>query len=251
MTTNEITITNFITNHITNYTEITNIGLNHFTISNLIKPSTFDMFTLVTSIILCLIPIISLVYSILLNRKLIKKNEEQAKELNKKNEEQAKEIYKINIYNILNIYFTKYIEYINSAYLNMLDRYSIHNQGEELINFIFEYLVNIESIIYSFEKLKNNNYISSHKSIDNNFKNLKSICEHLKNIISFYKKENKIIFNLGYEKVFNYLEYIKKYCDIIIVILYDAENDNKNLISEINEIYSNIEKIHEEFDKLL
>ena len=124
----------------------------------------------------------------------------------------------------------------------------MHNKGDELINFIFVYLVNIESIIYSFEKLKNNNYISRHK---NSFKNLESICEHLKNIISFYNKEGKSIVKLNYEKVFNYLEYIKKYCDIIIVILYDAENDNENMISENNDIYSNIEKIHEEFDKVL
>ena len=136
MITNEIIITNFITN----YTEITNIGLNNFTISNLIKPSSFD---LITSIILCIIPIVALIYSIFLNRKL-----------NERNEQQAKGIDKINKYNIFDAYFTKYIEYINSAYLKMLDRYSIHNQGGELINFIFEYLINIENIIYSFEKLK-------------------------------------------------------------------------------------------------
>lgn len=238
MTTNEITITNFITNHINNYTEITNFGLNSETIQNLTKISYLDIIIpILAALISCIIPAIALITSYRIN-----------KELNKKNEEQAKEIYKINIYNILNIYFTKYIEYINSAYLNMLDRYSIHNQGEELINFIFEYLVNIESMIYSFKKLENNNYISRHK---NSFKNLESICEYLKNIISFYKKEGKSIVKLNYEKVFNYLEYIKKYCDIIIVILYDAENDNENMISENNDIYSNIEKIHEEFDKLL
>lgn len=232
MITNEITITNFITN----YTEITNIGLNNFTISNLIKPSSIDVITLITSIMLCIIPIVALIYSILLNRKL-----------NERNEQQAKEIDKINKYNIFDAYFTKYIEYINSAYLKMLDRYSIHNKGGELINFIFEYLINIESIIYSFEKLKNNNYISRYKYIDNNFKNLESICEYLKDIILFYQKEDKSIVKLNYENVFIYLEYIKKYCDIVIIILYDTGN-NKDLISDI---YNNIEKIHKEFDKIL
>lgn len=236
MTTNEITITNFITNYIINYTEITNIGLNNFTISNLIKPSSIDVITLITSIILCIVPIVALIYSILLNRKL-----------NERNEQQAKEIDKINKYNIFDAYFTKYIEYINSAYIRMLDRYSIHNKGNELINFIFEYLINIESIIYSFEKLKNNNYISKHKCIDNNLKNLKDICEYLKNIISFHKKENDIV-KLDYKRIFNYLEYIKKYCDIVIIILYDTGNNNKDLIGDI---YNNIEKIHKEFDKIL
>lgn len=180
MITNEIIITNFITN----YTEITNIGLNNFTISNLIKPSSFDLITLITSIILCIIPIVALIYSIFLNRKL-----------NERNEQQAKEIDKINKYNIFDTYFTKYIEYINFAYLKMLDRYSIHNQGVELINFIFEYLINIENIIYSFEKLKNNNYIGKHKYINNNFKNLKNICKYFK-ILSYFTKRKIVLSSL-------------------------------------------------------
>lgn len=236
MTTNEIIITNFITSYITNYTEITNIGLNNYTISNFVKPSLFDFITLITSIILCIVPIIALIYSISLNRKL-----------NERNEQQTKEIDKINKYNIFDAYFTKYTEYINSAYLKMLDIYSIHNQGKELINFIFEYLINIESIIYSYEKLKNNNYISGDECVDNNFKNLKDICEYLKNIISFRKKENDIV-RLDYKRIFNYLEYIKKYCDIVIIILYEAGSKNKDLISDID---NNIEEIHEEFDKIL
>ena len=55
--TNQI-ITNFITNHIENYIELTNIGLNSETLSNLSKTSIWEIIIAITSIALCVIPIL-------------------------------------------------------------------------------------------------------------------------------------------------------------------------------------------------
>ena len=85
MITNQITITNyttnFITNYLTNITEITNVGLNDNTISIITNKSVIDMLSLIGSII---IPLIAFIYSIWLNNKLNKKNEEQAEEIKNK-----------------------------------------------------------------------------------------------------------------------------------------------------------------------
>lgn len=47
----------------------------------MLKPSLFDFITLITSIILCIVPIIESIYSILINHKLNEINEQQAKEI--------------------------------------------------------------------------------------------------------------------------------------------------------------------------
>lgn len=80
MTTNEITITNFITNHINNYTEITNFGLNSETIQNLTKISYLDIvIPILAALISCIIPAIALITSYRINKELNKKNESKQK----------------------------------------------------------------------------------------------------------------------------------------------------------------------------
>lgn len=250
MTTNEITITNFITNHINNYTEITNIGLNHFTISNLIKPSTFDMFTLVTSIILCLIPIISLVYSILLNRKLIKKNEEQAKEIdNQKKVNNIIYLIQSDLESSINIIS-------NICYdieTNLLDE-NYKKLNENHIKYIHSNKNCVDSILNFFNKIKliykNDNFNASLNFLER----LGKIKDYLN---KFYDKKikDKSRANNEYELLLNYYKNINNFYILIKEYMYyfiNNSDDEKINEVRINEIYQKIiEETHKEFDKLL
>ena len=89
------------TNSFTNYMEITNIGLNSDTILKLSQTSYWEIIGVITSIILCIIPIC-------INWKLWKKNEE---------------LEKINKFNYIISYFNIYIKEIYENYSNI--RYHI------------------------------------------------------------------------------------------------------------------------------
>ena len=250
MATNEITITNFITNYITNYTEITNIGLNNSTISNLIKLSLFDFITLITSIILCIVPIVALIYSILLNRKLNERNEQQAKEIDNQK--------KVN--NII---------------------YLIQSDLESSINIIANICCDIETNLFldrNYKKLNENRvrYIHSNKDCVNsilnffnkitliyktdNFNASLNFSERLEKIRYYLNKvyekkiEDKSIANNEYELLLNYYKNINNFYIVIKKYMYSKiNNSNDEKINDvyINEVYQKIEEIHKEFDKVL
>ena len=144
--TNQI-ITNFITNHIENYIELTNIGLNSETLSNLSKTSIWEIIIAITSIALCVIPILINYALWKNNKKLEMKIEEKERKIEKQN--------KINKFNdIIELYFKIHINDIYKWYASI----SFKNgeiRNKSLYDAKIEYYINIKKILTSLKIFKN------------------------------------------------------------------------------------------------
>lgn len=250
MTTNEITMTNFITNYITNYTEITNIGLNNFTISNLIKPSSIDVITLITSIMLCIIPIVALIYSILLNHKLNERNEQQAKEIDNQK--------KVN--NIIYLIQSDLESSINTIAniccdikVNLFLYKNYKSLKESRIRYIHSNIDCVNNILNFFDKIKLIYKTDSFNASLNFLERLEKIKDYLNKVYD-KKIEDKSIANNEDGLLLNYYKNINNFYIIIRKYMYyKINNSNDEKINEvyINEIYQKIEEMHKEFDKVL
>lgn len=210
------------TNSFTNYMEITNIGLNSDTILKLSQTSYWEIIGVITSIILCIIPIC-------INWKLWKKNEE---------------LEKINKFNYIISYFNIYIKEIYENYSNI--RYHInYKEKKELINkTILLYYRNIKAITNLLAMLKSD----INKTYDYYFSNLVSINSYLNEIKNKYIDYN----NMELIEVFySYFGNILYYCDTIILSI-NFEISKKDINKEdIDSIYKETEEIQNELNKIL
>ena len=216
--TNQI-ITNFITNHIENYIELTNIGLNSETLSNLSKTSIWEIIIAITSIALCVIPILINYALWKNNKKLEMKIEEKERKIEKQN--------KINKFNdIIELYFKIHINDIYKWYASI----SFKNgeiRNKSLYDAKIEYYINS---IY--------------------FNNLNNINVFLNRI-----EERKILKeeygNNFHDKFKNYLTLVLDYCDTMILSINFEINEEQIKEDNINSIYKEIEKIQEELNQKL
>ena len=215
--TNELIKTNFFTN----YMEITNIGLNSDTILKLSQNSSWEIIGVITSIILCIIPIC-------INWKLWKKNEE---------------LKKINMCNNIISRLTIYIKRMYELYYNVKHNIGFKDKKELFNKTISLYYRNIESIIYSFKMLKS--YINN--TYDNHFSNLNTLSAYLNGIVNKGDYNNTELTN----KLDNYFISILYYCDIIITSINLEINKIEIKEEDIDSIYKEIEKIQNELNEIL
>ncbi len=211
------------TNFFTNYMEITNIGLNSDTILKLSQNSYLEIIGVITSIMLCIIPIY-------INWKLWKKNEE---------------LEKFNKFNYAIGYFNIYIKEIYENYSNIRYNDIGLKEKRELINkTILLYYRNIKVITNLLSMLKtdiNNTY-------DYYFSNLMDINSYLNEI------KNKTIDcnNIELIKILHsYFGNILYYCDTIITSINLEINKIAIKEEDINSIYEEIEKIQNELNEIL
>ena len=235
--TNQI-ITNFITNHIENYIELTNIGLNSETLSNLSKASIWEIIIAITSIALCLIPILINCVLWKNNKKLEKKIEEKERKIEKQN--------KINKFNdIIELYFNIHINDIYKWYASI----SFKNgeiRDKSLYDAKIEYYINIKKILTSLKIFKND----INKCYSIYFNNLNNINVFLNRI-----EERKILKeeygNDFHDKFKNYLTLVLDYCDTMILSINFEINEEQIKEDNINSTYNEIEEIQEELNQKL
>ena len=238
--TNQI-ITNFITNHIENYIELTNIGLNSETLSNLSKTSICDIIIAITSIALCIIPMLALAYTIYINYKLWKNN----KKLEMKNEEKERKIEKQNKINKFNDIIELYFKiYINGIYEEYCLTHFMEDKNKRLYKAKVLYSINIKRIINSFKLLRYN----INKCYNIYFNNLEKINNFFSKIeeTKFYRYGNDF-----YDKFKDYLSLVLDYCDTITFSINLEINEEQIKEDNINSIYNEIEEIQEELNQKL
>lgn len=239
--TNYITITNFITNFITNYTDITNIGLNDYTLKSLTETPIMTSIgiPILTAILSFIAPIIAMIYSHRINKRLEEKNDEQSKKL-EKNE-------KINM---VNLYLLNIIQTINKIsddiFINYRDKNNASDRNEflhQLKNNIIDCNSQMQHFIDQLEYLKK----YTPKTYNICYDNLKKIKEYLQDLKT--TKNSDSYSNTSKE----YFECLSKYLHYIITSMYREINDDYitevNMSNEINDIYSHIENIHNNYNR--
>lgn len=239
MTTNEIIITNFITN----YTEITNFGLYNNTIYNLVKSPNSDTITISLTISVVFIIIVSILYIIILTKNCIC-NKENAitKKINIQNKI-------IKYFYIIQYDFIPYIDEINNIYYNFKFTIDLYTKNVfyiiNIVCYSFQYYFKcLENIELNLEKHKleiNKSYNIFHKSIINIKENIDKIYQNIL-IISpevINKSENtKNTYNL----FLSYFENIKKYINNMKFLNNIEIDDNifNKIKSENKELYNKI-----------
>ena len=234
MTTNEIIITNFITN----YTEITNFGLYNNTIYNLAKSPNSDTITISVIFII----IVSILYIIILTKNCIC-NKENAitKKINIQNKI-IKHLY------IIQYDFMPYIDEINNIYYNFKFNIDFYKKYKFYINSIAYYYLQyskcFENIELNLEKHKleiNKSYNIFHKSIINIKENIDKIYQNILIILPevINKSENT---QNTYNLFLSYFENIKKYINNMKFLNNIEIDDNifNKIKSENKESYNKI-----------
>lgn len=211
MTTNEIIITNFITN----YTEITNFGLYNNTIYNLAKSPNSDTITISLTISVVFIIIVSILYIIILTKNCIciKKMQLQ-KKINIQNKI-------IKYFYIIQYYFMPYIDEINNIYYNFKFNIDLYTKNVFYINNM-SYIINI--VCYSFQYY---------------FKCLENIELNLEK----HKLEINKSYNIFHKSIINIKENIGKIYKNILIISPEIINKSENTQNTYNLFLSYFENI--------
>lgn len=193
---------------------------------------------ILTAIISSIVPIIALIHSNRMNKKLEEKNDEQSKKLEK-----------MNKINMVNLYLFSIIQTINNISNELLISYRYNNNAsnkpilaQQLKDSILECYSQMQYLINQLEYLK----IYTPKTYNNYYDNLEKIKEYFQNI----KEMNNTKSYIDTSK--EYFKYLSEYINYMINFMYreineDATIEDNILLDKINNVYLHIKTIHDNY----